>query len=205
MLLTAAVTSSAFKDTQGRWRTKSLFVEFADPNYPFFFNLTEDDDPPNSISLKRKYLEIADPTEFLFARKVFGSYPCWERLLLSPEILNHVKQWRVELALKLEAEAVQTIRDASANGDRDSKVTAARNILNYLRDGRTKVPSKRDEDAPAKRGRPSNQPQAGGAAAWWPTTVTTNEDWNRLFGEKANTFTPNLNVTTAAQSNDNGN
>lgn len=103
-----------FKDTGGRWRTVSLFVEFnPDDKYPAVYTIHEQDkevDGKDYISLKRKYFEYSDPTEFIFATKAFGSYECWEAVVASPTVRPYVEQWRKELDLKLKAEGIEALK-----------------------------------------------------------------------------------------------
>lgn len=140
-----------FKDNSNRWRTKSLFVEFADEpdKYPPIFTIAEEDreiDGKLYISAKRKYLEYMDPTEFTFATKVFGAYPCWEAVCGSPFISPHIEQWRKELEIKLKAEGIQSMYAAMRERD---DTTAAK----WFAEGRWKE----TPTAASKRGRPSKQ------------------------------------------------
>jgi hypothetical protein len=114
------VDINVFKDVVGRWRTTSLFIEFNkdEDKYPAFYTLGEEDatkDGKVYISAKRKYMHYADPTEYLFATKIFGSYECWEAVLNSPDIRAHVEQWRKELDLKLRSEAICHLRERMGN------------------------------------------------------------------------------------------
>lgn len=77
---------------------------------------TIQDQDTDKKSLKKLYLEMGDPTEYLFASAYFGSYYNWKQMLLqtgnklSPVTLDEVvEEWRVELAEKLKAEAIRSI------------------------------------------------------------------------------------------------
>ena len=136
-----------FKDNSNRWRTKSLFVEFADEpdKYPPLFTVADEDreiDGQTYLSAKRKYLEYMDPTEFTFAEAVFGSYSCWEAVCGSPFVKPHIDQWRKELDIKIRALGVATVAKAALGGD----VNAGK----WLAEGRY-----RDGSSAPKRGRPS--------------------------------------------------
>lgn len=96
-----------FKDSQGRFRTQSLFIEYPHPSYPAFFTLKKQDkekDGKTYISLYRKYMEIADPTEYQVALRLFGSWNHWQALKRSKWFMEHLTDWREELKVKLESE-----------------------------------------------------------------------------------------------------
>lgn len=158
-------TTDSFKDKIGRWRTKSLFREHRDNTYPYYFTLGEED-LTDCISLKRKYLEYEDPTEYIFATKVFGSFPCWERLLQSPEIKAEIDLWRHELKLKLEAKALANIKEIASDPSSSARLTANKIILDYTKDRRS---------AGRKPRRPVDPEDAA--------TKHNPDDWQRLFGK----------------------
>lgn len=160
-------TTDSFKDKIGRWRTKSLFREFRDGTYPYYFTLGEED-LSDCISLKRKYLEYEDPTEYIFATKVFGAFPCWERLLQSPEIKAEIDLWRHELRLKLEAKALANIKEIASDPSSNTRLSANKILLDYTKDRRS---------AGRKPRRPGVEPREDVA------TKPDPDDWNRLFGK----------------------
>ena len=79
------------------------------------------------ISIRKLYLEIADPTEYLFAKQVFGNYDHWKsffrgndtddigRLVQPMGWFSCVLDWRSELELSLRAKGLQQIIDRSGN------------------------------------------------------------------------------------------
>ena len=112
-----------FKNTQGQWLTKSLFVEWnmshlvsSDP----LFSIKSYDHEKDGVeypSLKKLYLSFSDPTEYEFAEKVLGGWEHWTRMLSSPEIAAMVEEWREELEVKLRSEAIGHLQ-ALARGDK---------------------------------------------------------------------------------------
>lgn len=141
-----------FKDVNNKWRTKSLYIELteAGDKYPAFFTLQEEDKEVDGIkylSVKRKYLEYADPTEHIFATSVFGSYECWESQLNSPTIRPYIDQWRRELDLLLKAKGVKKLKEAMDCGD----VAAAKWFAE------SKFKGGEDTSRPRNRGRPSKE------------------------------------------------
>lgn len=142
---------AVFKDVNNKWRTKSLYIELteAGDKYPAFFTLAEDDrkvDGSHYLSVKRKYLEYADPTEHIFATSIFGSYECWESQLNSPTIRPYIDQWRRELDLLLKAKGIKKLKDAMEEGD----VAAAKWFAESKFKGE-------DKSHPRNRGRPSKE------------------------------------------------
>lgn len=100
------------KDSQGKFRTNSLFLE---PNYGIataVFTLKEEDHELSGktfLSLKKIYLEIGDPTEYTFAREVFGSWDHWQRIRNNQVLAPYITAWAEELEIKLRAEAIMSI------------------------------------------------------------------------------------------------
>lgn len=107
------------KDAQGRYRTQSLFVEQIDSRTPYkpVYTLKPLDLPDGTPSLKKIYLDMMDPTEFLFAERVFGCYEHWDKLASAQWFQPHVEQWRRELEMKLQGLAIKEIREKAEQGD----------------------------------------------------------------------------------------
>lgn len=141
-----------FKDRMGRWRTKSLFVEMNDDeNFAPLFTLGEYDTKEGHISLKKKYLEMSDISEYNFAKSMLGSIECWEKICSSPVILPHVEQWRKELNMKLASESYQSIRTVIDSTTEDNiRLQAIKIMLGKV--------DPKGESRPRGRGRPSNKP-----------------------------------------------
>lgn len=60
-------------------------------------------------SLKRLYLNIADPTEYEFATTYFYSWHHWKRCANNKLIAEYVDQWREELEVKLMSEGIKGV------------------------------------------------------------------------------------------------
>ena len=88
------------KDSMGRFRTLSLFVEHKLDSYPAPFTL-KDYDHKGAMSMYLKYMEYSDPTEYSFALGMLGSWKHWELLTSSEWFSPYVTQWRKELKQKL--------------------------------------------------------------------------------------------------------
>jgi hypothetical protein len=93
------------KDSTGRYLTRALFVELADPElmekYPPKFTLEE---------AREIYLECEDPTEYEAAKVLLGSWDHWQALLKNPTVLIHIQKWREELEIRLRSQAVKNIQ-----------------------------------------------------------------------------------------------
>ena len=143
---------SVFKDAMGRWRTQSLFIEtsyskdYLTEGYTPLFSL-KDYDHQGKPSLKRLYLETADPTEYRFAVSHLGGWAHWLTLCELKWFQPYVDEWRMELEVKLRSDALIRVIEDSHSDSRSSTQSAK-----YLADGGYKEK--------AKRGRPTKQDQA---------------------------------------------
>lgn len=139
------VTPSDFKDTTGRWRTKSLFLETNDneKKYGSIFTL-RDEDTDGRISMRRIYLEANDPTEYLAAKNLFGSVDCWNNLCKTQWFKPHLARWRGELHSRIKSRAIHRIEEA-AHGPTDvtaQQLNAAKWLATQEFDGNKLVKQK---------------------------------------------------------------
>lgn len=108
-----------FKDQLGRWRTKSLFVEFCDhATLTPLFCLSDDKmDGDKYINLHKVYLEESDPTEYKVATKYFGGWDHWESLKKSFFVRPYLDKFKKELDIKLISEGVEKQRELAKKGN----------------------------------------------------------------------------------------
>ena len=135
---------SLFKDVMGRYRTQSLFLEHKYSTEEAIYTLSDEDKEYEGVvypSLRRLYMEVADPTEYEFAKKYLWGWEHWQQMLGNNFIRTHVERWREELEVKLRAEAVKEILKMKGNSF---------NAAKWAADGHWNV----------KRGRPSKEEQA---------------------------------------------
>ncbi len=109
-------TREQMQDTTGRPLTQGLFLEV---NYGDFavYSLKEVDHVHNGktyLSLKRLYLECADPTEYEFATTYLLGWKHWQRLCDNKMLRVHIDEWRDELEIKLRAKAIKYILETSS-------------------------------------------------------------------------------------------
>ena len=143
----------SFRCPDGQWATRSLFLEGYSPNEwkdkdvkPFF--TVKDDDQGSFISLKRLYMEYADPTEYEFAVGVFGAYWLWENISESSYIQKFIQRWRTELDAYLYSQAIQEVKTIAGSG-KGQALQAAKLLISQ--DWKSQgIRGKRVSDAEAK-------------------------------------------------------
>lgn len=111
---------SMLKDKMNRWRTLSLFKETTDKRFPHYYSLrAEEDTEDGLISVKRVYMDLADPTEYKIAVNLFGGLGHWRTLCGLPWFMEFLSQWRKELKAKIRSGATEkliSIADSSSQG-----------------------------------------------------------------------------------------
>ena len=140
---------ATFKDSQGRFRTKSLFMEHLLPAYPAHFTLKKFNVTKNGkeyISMYKKYIEIGDPTEYQVATRLLGSWDHWLVLQKAQWFREELAGWRSELQIKMESERAKKMLEIVNGGDPSS--AAVIQATKWLAD---RYGTKKD----IKRGRPS--------------------------------------------------
>ena len=140
------------KDEKGRYLTQSLFLELGYNTDKAIYTLDGEDKMYNGTlypSLKKRYIEFADPVEYNFAKEYLYDWDHWQRIVNNKVIREHVNVWREELELSLVSEGVLTLIDLAAN---DKSYQAGKWLAERGWDKKTKGrPSKEDIDAEIKR------------------------------------------------------
>jgi hypothetical protein len=98
--------------------TQSLFLEFNyEEKYAYFTFADEDKEYRGKTyySLKRLFLEAADPTEYRFATEYLLGWNHWKRLNENKALREHFDKWREELEVMLRSEALQDILQMTDN------------------------------------------------------------------------------------------
>lgn len=106
-------------DSMGRYLTQSLFLEFA-YNEDAIYSLKEQDHFHNGrvyYSIKRIYLEMADPTEYEFASAAFAGWKHWQKICDNKAIRKHIDEWRSELEYKLRCAGVKALIVQGSSGN----------------------------------------------------------------------------------------
>lgn len=143
-----AAVYSHLKDSMGRFRTQSLFIEMKNSKYAAPFTL-KDVDHKGATSMRMKYLEISDPTEYSTAIALLGpqGWRHWQVLTNCAWFKPHIERWRAELAIKFESDRFQEMRDVA---DQQKGSPAGVAATKWLAD---RYAGKADTK---KRGRPSD-------------------------------------------------
>lgn len=116
-------------DKAGRPLTQSLFLEVGYTEEAIF-TLKEVDYTYNGKvypSMKRLYMEMADPTEYEFATTYLLGWKHWIRICENKLLRKHIDEWRDELEVKLRSRAVmQVMKQAEIGSFQSSKWLADR-------------------------------------------------------------------------------
>lgn len=68
-------------------------------------------------SIKKLYLELADPTEYVFANKYLAGWKHWMKINENNMFTKHIQEWRDELEYKLRAASVAEMVKLSKEGN----------------------------------------------------------------------------------------
>jgi hypothetical protein len=101
----------AFLDSAQKPLTQALFLELGGySSYALYTVKDYDHEYKGKLypSIKKIYLEISDPTEYLFVQKCFLNWRHWVRICENVMIKNHIDEWREELEIKLRCNAVNS-------------------------------------------------------------------------------------------------
>jgi len=116
--------ASKFKDAQNRFLTSSLFYETKyDTTFAIYSNSEEDKEVNGVVypSLRKLYMEMADPTEYSFAIKYFYSWSHWLAIVNGSKPLQAmVQEWRDELEVKLRSQGVLNMIETSTSGAKEA-------------------------------------------------------------------------------------
>lgn len=107
-----------FKDDKGAYITQSLFLEVGyDAERAIYTFSDEDKEYQGNTykSLRKLYLDMADPTEYHFATTYLWGWEHWQRIVNNKLLAAEVTKWREELEVKLRAIGVRNIIAQSGN------------------------------------------------------------------------------------------
>jgi hypothetical protein len=164
------VDKSLLKDSIGRYMTGALVREQYQPNHVKFKPIftIKDYDHDGLISMKRVYMEEADPTEYRPAMKLFGDWGHWQKFLTLEWFKPIVESWREELEIKLRSDAIKGIVSMSKQEN-----PTGLNAMKFLAN-KEYVPDEK------KRGRPSKKEIARNMKIQQGIKNETEEDMKRL-------------------------
>lgn len=113
------IDKTKFKDEKGRYIVQGLFLEDKYDADMAVFTFDGEDKlykGKKFISLKKRYIDHADPVEYDFANTWLYDWPHWQRLCKNSIISKHVEVWREELNLKLMSDGVQLLIQMAEGG-----------------------------------------------------------------------------------------
>lgn len=117
----------SMKDTMGRFWTQGLFKEMSyGKGRPCVMTL-KNEDFDDLVSFKRIFVELCDPSGYLAAMVLLGSWDHWLKLCDCCWFIAELKLALDELEVKLRAEALVEIREIS-QGTSGSALSAAKYI-----------------------------------------------------------------------------
>ena len=101
---------SKFRDERGNYITQSLFLEVGYDTEKAVYTFSSQDKEYKGRtypSLRRLYMEVADPTEYAFAEQYLADWEHWNRICNNKLLMENIKPWREELEVKLRSQAVR--------------------------------------------------------------------------------------------------
>jgi hypothetical protein len=134
-----------FKDKMGRYITQGLFIDYKyDETYAVYTLESRDKEYRGNLypSLRRLYLELEDPTEYLFANKYLDGWDHWLQMKANKALYAEIERWQEELEVRIRAKGVASLLKMSEG--------ANFNAAKWVADGQWQQ----------KRGRPSNEEKA---------------------------------------------
>ncbi len=111
-------TKDQMKDSRGYPMTQALFLETVYERDKAIWTFDDEDkeyEGKTYYSLRKYYLDIADPTEYQFAIQCTLGWDHWNRILDNKMIRKEIDKWREELEVALRSEGIQAIIDATAS------------------------------------------------------------------------------------------
>ena len=112
-----------FRGADGNYYTQSLFLEasYETPERALYTTKRQDYEYNGILylSFPRLYLEIADPTEYQVAERLFDGWPHWQRIWNNSRLTPMVMALREELEIKLRSEGVRKMIESAKTGKSD--------------------------------------------------------------------------------------
>jgi hypothetical protein len=169
------MTLNKFKNGSGAHLLKPIFYELDNAEKTFaVYTLKDYDHTVDGVtypSLRRLYVELADPTEYTFALTYLDGWSHWKKLCEANWFKEHLREWREELEVKLRAAALLKIRETAA-ADKKESFQAQKFIVQ----GGWKSPEEKE-----KVGRPSQAKIVEEAEKLFKERSVHDEDFDRLF------------------------
>lgn len=158
-----------FKNTNGVWLTRELFLETAQNKDNVRYTL-KTEDSGGYPSLYRLYMEADDVTEYTFALQHLGGWTHWKLLASAAFFQSYVSEWREELEIRNRSRALAKIIETAGGSSKDA-FAAQKFVAN----------KEWDKAKPASKGRPSNAQIKSAANDMAAEQKRLSEDLQRLM------------------------
>lgn len=117
------------------WYTQALFWELV-INKPIDQRLFEPvfslyDDKPGLVNCRKTFVELGDPTGYKWAIRYLGDYEHWKRLTRCSWFKDAYDVWMNELKMKLQSEALDTIRGISQSENPAQALVASKYLASF--------------------------------------------------------------------------
>lgn len=128
---------------QGHPRTKSLFREYG--GEPLTLSKHEME---GCINLRSIYFSfcVDDPTEYVFAKEVFGDWGYWAHLREISWVKKEVDEWRKAVEVERKSKAFRSLVQDATNPDSRSRVTSAKYLIEEPWKGKSKTVRQEKEE-----------------------------------------------------------
>lgn len=146
-----------FKNRMGKYFTKAMFVEHYDPNIKPVFTMKEFDWEYEGVtypSFSRLFLEVGDPTGYLFAKEYLKSYKHFQELQKGGWFREYLDEILEELEIAQKAMGYKKIAEI-ATGETGSAYNAAKFLAKEGFEGE-KTTGKKPVGRPSKTAKERN-------------------------------------------------
>lgn len=113
------IDKSKLVDSTGKPLSQGLFLEIAYSPHAVYTLKEYDHTWEGKLypSLKLRYLEMADVTEYDFAQEWLLGWKQWQRLCENKTIGPHIQEWREELEYKIRSRAAKKMIEQADGGN----------------------------------------------------------------------------------------
>lgn len=113
------ISKDKFRNASGVKLTKALFYETTGEDKSSVVYTLKGEDHKGFLSLKKKYIETEDITEYEFANRYLFDFDHWMDLCECTWFKPHVALWREELRRKLESRYIWKLMEMSESGGKE--------------------------------------------------------------------------------------
>lgn len=176
--------SNPFKNAGGAHYTKGLFYEHDQTRMICIYTLSDEDKTVDLSaygrgvvllpSLRRLYVEAADPTEYSFCKTYLDGWAHWKKMFSSPTLSPHIEEWREELDISLRSANLARIMKVAETPSKESY-----QAQKFLTTGGWK------ETTEKKVGRPTKEKIKQEAEKLFTESSVHDEDFERILGKGA--------------------